>query len=140
MPNDDDEFLVAQAFAEEHLGPRAPASPETLDDLENTMMLLMYTEEKLPARLKHLLLPELREEVAERVNEALLERMGESTHSKLADIVRLRVWAEDKARESKVDLPEHLDIGLDQHPSAQNGHNGAPDTSHANGDAEPMVS
>lgn len=140
-PNDEEEFDIAQQFAETHLGPRAPASPETLYDLESTMLLLLYPIDKpLPETLKPILEPQLREQVAERVNQALLERMGEPTHSKLADLVRLRVWAESKAREQKVDLPEHLDIGLDPPSSSQNGHNGVHEAgAHANGSAEPMV-
>ena len=140
-PNDDEEFLVAQKFAETHLGPRAPASPETLNDLECTMLLLLFPAEKpIPEKLKYILEPKLREEVAERVNQALLERMGESTHPRLADMVRLRVWSENKARESKIDLPEHIDIGLDQASAAQNGHNGVHETGpHSNGDSEPMI-
>ena len=141
-PNDEKEFLVAQKFAEIHLGPRAPASPETLNDLECTMLLLLFpASQPIPNKLQYILEPELREQVAERVNKAILDSMGEPTHSKLADMVRLRVWAENKARESKIDLPEHIDIGLDRSAAAQNGYKGIHETAaSANGDLEPMVS
>lgn len=140
-PNDDEEFIIAQQFAEQHLGPRAPATAETLNDLECTMLLLLFPADKpIPDKLKYILMPELREEVADRVNEALLQRSGEASHSRLAEMVRLRVWSENKVRESKIDLPEHIDIGLDQHSAAQNGHNGVHEEArHANGDSEPMI-
>jgi len=140
-PNDDQEFMIAQQFAETHLGPRAPSTPETLNDLECTMLLLLFPADKpVPDKLKHILDPLLREKVAERVNEALLQRSGEPSHSRLADMVRLRLWSENKARESKIDLPDHIDIGLDPHSTAQNGHNGMhEEAAHANGESEPMV-
>ena len=140
-PNDEEEFLVAQKFAETHLGPRAPASPETLNDLESTMLLLIFPGDKpVPTKLAYILEPKLRKDVAKRVNEALLETLGEPTHARLLDLVRLRAWSEEKAREGKLDLPEHIDIGLDVPSTVQNGHNGVHEEApHANGDSDLMV-
>ena len=124
-----------------HLGPRAPASPETLADLESTMLLLIFPSDKpIPEKVARVLDPQLRVDVATRVNEAILESTGERTKARLFDLVRLRAWSEEKAREMKKDLPEHLDIGLDPSSPVQNSHNGFHEESaHANGDAEPMV-
>ncbi|KAL8832302.1 MAG: hypothetical protein Q9191_000356 [Dirinaria sp. TL-2023a] len=140
-PNDEQEFLAAQQFAEIHLGPRAPASPETLADLESTMLLLLFPSDKpIPEKAAKVLDPQLRVDIATRVNEAILESTGERTKARLFDLVRLRAWSEEKAREMKKDLPEHLDIGLDPPSPVHNGHNGVHESSAtANGDAEPMV-
>lgn len=121
-------------FAERELAPRAPTSPQFMDDLEKTMTLLMFNPKDLPPSLSTLLEPRLRKDVAQRVNEALLKEQGERTKAKLHDIVRLRVWSETKAREAKKDLPERLSLGLE---GIQNGRGKEP--MHSNGEGEAMV-
>ena len=105
------------------------------------MLLLLFPGDKpIPEKVAKVLDPQLRVDVATRVNEAILESTGERTKAKLFDLIRLRAWSEEKARELKKDLPEHLDIGLDPPCPEQNGHNGVhDDSSHANGDVEPMI-
>lgn len=105
------------------------------------MLLLLFPSDKpIPEKAAKVLDPQLRIDVATRVNEALLEGTGERSNAKLLDLLRARVWSERKAREMKKDLPEHIEIGLDPPSPAQNGHNGVHEESaHANGDAEPMI-
>ena len=77
------------------------------------MALLIFPPDNLAPPLAALLEPKLRKDVAKRVNEAILSSQGERTKSKLLELVRMRAWAEKKAREAKKDLPERIDLGLD---------------------------
>ena len=107
------DITPALTFATTHLAPRAPTSPEFLEDLERTMSLLIFPPENLAPPLKALLDPSLRKDVAKRVNEAILLSQGDRTRSKLLELVRTRAWAEKKARESNKDIPRNIELGLD---------------------------
>ena len=96
------------------------------------MALLIFPAENLAPPLAALLDPNLRRDVAKRVNEAILASHGEKK-AKLNDLVKLRAWAEQKARDAKKDLPESIDLGLDM-DNAQ-GRDGL----HNNGDSDTMV-
>ncbi|KAL8866594.1 MAG: hypothetical protein Q9174_006210 [Haloplaca sp. 1 TL-2023] len=133
-PDSDENVLEAIEFATDHLAPRAPADPQFMEDLELTMTLLVFKSKELPPELSAMLDPKLREEVGTRVNEALLKEQGERTKSKLLDLVRLRAWAAQKAREAKKDLPENLGLGLEDVPAGPG--NGAVQS---NGSGEAMV-
>ncbi|KAL8761716.1 MAG: hypothetical protein Q9184_002191 [Pyrenodesmia sp. 2 TL-2023] len=131
LPVDDSKTLAAMNFAETVLGPRAAPNAQFLEDLERTMMLLMYDYTNIPDEYADQLEPQFRKDIAKRVNEALLKDQGERTKAKLYDLVRLRAWSEMKAREMKRDIPEHLTLGL------ESGH--GPESSHSNGEGEAMV-
>jgi hypothetical protein len=77
------------------------------------MALLIFPPENLEPQLAALLQPDLRKSVADRVNKAILANQGQRRDAAIRSLVRLRAWAEDSARESKKDLPAHLDLGLD---------------------------
>ncbi|MCJ1404863.1 hypothetical protein MMC11_008089 [Xylographa trunciseda] len=109
----DGDITPALTFATTHLAPRAPTSPEFLQDLEQTMALLIFPPDNLAPPLAALLDTKLRKDVAKRVNEAILQSNGERTRSKLLELVRTRAWAEQKARDAKKDIPDRIDIGLD---------------------------
>jgi len=104
----------AISFATSQLAPRAAANPDFLKDLELTMSLLIWlpSEDPPPSQIAELLKPSFRRDVASRVNEAILESMGAPRDSRLRDLVRLRVWAEDKARSMGKDLPPKIPFGL----------------------------
>ncbi|TKX21892.1 sugar transporter-like protein 24 [Elsinoe australis] len=109
-------FTPALEFATAQLAPRAPTSPAFLQDLERTMALLIFPPEKLTPQLKALLDPSLRQAVATSVNEAILASQGERREARIRNLVRLRTWAERKARGSKLDIPDRIDLsetGLD---------------------------
>lgn len=110
-PNGD--ITPALTFATTHLAPRAPTSPEFLEDLERTMALLIFPPDNLAPPLAALLDTNLRKEVAQRVNEAILLSQGERTRSKLLELVKTRAWAESRAREAKKDIPDRIELGLD---------------------------
>ncbi|KAL8862146.1 MAG: hypothetical protein Q9178_001602 [Gyalolechia marmorata] len=131
-----DDPTPAINFATTELAPRAPTNPQFLEDLERTMTLLIFERKDLPPQIAALLEPKLRKEVAQRVNEALLKEQGERTKAKLFNLVHLRAWSEQKAREAKKDLPEHMGFGLDlMHNSHGKNHDGM----QASGEAEAMV-
>ncbi|KAF2103383.1 hypothetical protein NA57DRAFT_52904 [Rhizodiscina lignyota] len=100
-------------FATSQLAPRVSVNREFLEDLERTMSLLIFPLESLQPQLARLLQPSLRIEVASKVNEAILQMQGKRREAKIKDLVRLRAWAENKARESKKDIPAKLTLGLD---------------------------
>lgn len=109
----DTDITPALTFATAHLAPRAPTNPAFLQDLEQTMALLIFPPDNLAPPLAALLDTKLRKDVAKRVNEAILLSNGERTRSKLLELVRTRRWAEQKARDAKKDIPDRIDIGLD---------------------------
>lgn len=121
-------------FAMENLSPRAAGDEQLRQDLEQTMCLAIFRPDQLIPSLKALLDHKMRRDMAKRVNEAILETTGEGTKAKLFDLVKLRAWSEDKAREAKKDLPDNLDIGLE---SAHAVHVAR---MHGNGNNETMVS
>jgi hypothetical protein len=77
------------------------------------MALLIFPPDNLEPQLAALLQPDLRKSVADRVNKAILASQGQRRDAAIRNLVRLRAWAEDSVRESKKDLPAHLDLGLD---------------------------
>jgi len=104
----------ALSFASSQLAPRAATNPEFLKDLELTMTLLIFLPAtgKLQEELSKLLEPSLRREVASRVNEAILGSMGARGEARVRSLVRLRNWAEMKARSAEKDIPPVLPLGL----------------------------
>ncbi|CAG7559583.1 unnamed protein product [Fusarium equiseti] len=102
----------ALKFATEQLGPRAPTNQKFLGDLEKTMSLLMFPSDNLEPELAALLKPELRLEVADNVNRAILERQSQRRESAIRQLVRMRVWAENIARDKGKSIPEYLELGL----------------------------
>lgn len=88
------------------------------------MALLIFPPDHLEPPLKALLDPALRQDVAQRVNQALLQSQGERTKATLYDLVNYRSWANQKAIEAKKEhLPERIELGFDP---AHNGHEDSP--------------
>ncbi|KAF1993141.1 hypothetical protein P154DRAFT_528001 [Amniculicola lignicola CBS 123094] len=120
----------ALKFSSAQLAPRAAIHQEFLHDLELAMMLLVVLPapiETLRPELAELLKPKLRQDVARRVNEVILTSQGKRGDARLQQLVKLKTWAEAKAREAGKDLPAHLPLGLGDE---REGHDGG----------EPMVS
>lgn len=115
-PNAD--ITPALTFATSELAPRAPTNQEFLEDLERTMALLIFPPENLAPPLAQLLDPSLRQTVATRVNEAILASQGASREARIKQLVRLRAWSEQKAREARKDIPPTLSLGLDSEKTA----------------------
>lgn len=119
-------------FASSQLAPRAATNPEFLKDLELAMTLLIFLpSDKLEPELEELIKPSLRREVASKVSEAILTSMGTRGEARMRQLIRLRLWAEAKAREAEKDLPPSLPLGLQTADDAV--------TSHANGNGEDIM-
>jgi len=108
-------------FATEQLAPRAPQNPAFLEDLERTMALLVFPTSNLEPQLAEILHPDLRRTVADRVNKAILVTQNQRRDAAIRNLVKLRSWAENTARESKKDIPARLELGLDS-AGNENGH------------------
>jgi glucose-induced degradation protein 8 len=93
------------------LAPRAPTNEQFLEDLEKTMALLVFPHDKLGPDLAPLLDPSLRQEVADRVNKAILERQTERREAAIRNLVRLRAWAATEIKE-RGRIPEESRITL----------------------------
>ena len=118
----DGDITPALTFATTHLAPRAPTNPDFLEDLERTMALLIFPPDNLAPPLAALLDPALRQDVARRVNQALLTSQGERSKAALHDLVNYRSWANQKAMQAKKEhLPEHIDLGFDPAHNGQEG-------------------
>jgi glucose-induced degradation protein 8 len=134
-------IIPALHFSRDHLAPRASINPKFKHELEEAMSLIVYTHDKLEPPLLALLDPQLKQDVADSVNKAILKSLGRNSEAKIKALIRLRTWAEQKARDAGKDIvPPTLNIGLDQDKSA-----GSDETMHENGqssglDADAMVS
>lgn len=157
-----DPTLVGQAieFAQNNLAPYAPLDAQFKNDLERAMALLIVPKESWNqaassrasssaaaaaqvqndfGALAELVDPSLRRKVAKDVNEAILQSQDQRREANIRYLVRARAWAEQLAREKKLDLPENMSLGLDgdERPTASgsNGHNGG-DTEMTGNNAE----
>lgn len=106
----------ALSFASSQLAHRAANNPGFLKDLELTMTLLIFLPAtgKLQKELSELLEPSLRRDVASRVNEAILTSMGARGEARMRSLVRLRQWAETKAREANKEIPPVMPLVLQE--------------------------
>jgi hypothetical protein len=120
------DVMGAITFAQTQLAPRAATTPEFLKDLELTMSLLVLlpSESPLLPQFAELLNPSLRRDVASRVNEAILVSIGARSEARLRSLVRLRMWAEQKARAMGKDLPPVIPFGLQDSDEDMNDSNG----------------
>lgn len=115
----------ALKFAQEQLGPRAPVNPAFLEDLEKTMALLLIPQADLEPPLAALLDPSLRRVAADRVNMAIMERREQRTVAGIRNLVKMRCWAENRARDAGIAVPDSLPVGLHgegNEGSLENGH------------------
>ncbi|KAG6042276.1 hypothetical protein E4U41_000020 [Claviceps citrina] len=110
--NDGGDIGPALKFATEQLGPRAPTNPKFLEDLERTMALLLFPANGLEPQLAALLDPELRRTAADSVNKAILEKLSTRREAAIRNLVKLRAWVENTARDKCISLPDRLEIGL----------------------------
>lgn len=111
-------------FATEKLGPRAPTNPQFLEDLEKTMTLLVFAHDPktLDPSLAALLKPDLRRDVADKVNKAIVGRQLNRRDAAIRHLVQMRAWAENTVRkDAKNDLPARIDLGLNGEEVDRNG-------------------
>jgi glucose-induced degradation protein 8 len=106
------DITPALTFATTQLGPRAPTDPKFLEDLEQTMALLIFPHTDLNPPLAALLHPDLRRAVARDVNQAILKHQSERREAAIRKLVKMRAWAENTARENSKSIPDRIDLGL----------------------------
>ncbi|PYI17173.1 hypothetical protein BO99DRAFT_444840 [Aspergillus violaceofuscus CBS 115571] len=136
----DGDISPALEFATSQLAPRAPTNPQFLEDLERTLALLIFPSDNLSPSLAPLLQPELRKDIANRVNEAILQTQGDCKEARLRNLVKLRAWAENKAREAKKDIPDKLSLGLgDSNSSSSSTHDHSNPGTSQNGSSNDTV-
>lgn len=130
-------------FAQNNLAPYAPLEPQFKKDLERAMALLIVPKESWTqaassgsssqaasqvqndfGALAELVDPSLRRKVAKDVNEAILQSQDQRREANIRYLVRARAWAEQQAREKKIELPENLSLGLDGDEAMKDSHNG----------------
>lgn len=116
------DITPALDFATQQLGPRAPTNPQFLEDLEKTMALLVFQHDSLDPTLAALLKPDLRREVADKVNKAVLQRQTRRRDAAIRHLVQMRAWGEDTVRkETRKDLPAKIELGLNGDEAEKNG-------------------
>jgi len=102
------------------------------------MALLVFPTDNLTPQLADLLKPSLRWDVADRVNQAILRRQGQSVEAKIKEWVRARAWSEREARKHKKDVPAHIKLVLDG--DDDDGLDGSEDDAmNGNGELDAMV-
>lgn len=77
------------------------------------MALMIFSPEKMTPEMKGLLDLRLRETVAAEVNRAMMTAKGRAPEARIKELVRARAWAEEQAKDARVDLPTDIGIGLD---------------------------
>ncbi|KAI0127138.1 CTLH/CRA C-terminal to lish motif domain-containing protein [Xylariales sp. AK1849] len=124
------DITPALDFATQQLGPRAPTSPQFLEDLEKTMSLVVFSHDTLDPSLAALLKPDLRRHVADQVNKAVLQRETQRRDAAIRHLVQMRAWGEETVRkETKKDLPARISLGLHGEEGEKNGtHENGQDT------------
>ena len=121
---DMDAVSAALEFATEKLGPRAPTNAQFLEDLEKTMTLLVFSHDPktLDPSLAAMLKPDLRREVADKVNKAIVGRQLHRRDAAIRRLVQMRAWAENTVRkDAKYGLPSRIDLGLNSEDVDRNG-------------------
>lgn len=83
----------ALQFAQLHLAERGEADPEILNELERTLALLAF-EDPESSPFGELLHPSQRQKVASELNAAILQMESRESTPKLANLLKLLMWAQ----------------------------------------------
>eukprot|EP00892_Ulva_mutabilis_P011004 jgi/Ulvmu1/8276/UM041_0087.1 len=100
----------ALLFAQEYLAYKGEDNPDALDDLENTIALIAF-EDPSSCPCKHLMELQQRQMIASELNKAILARLNHSTESKLASLVKMLAWCQDRL-ESRAKFPRLTDLKI----------------------------
>ena len=93
------------------------------------MALLFFAPDNRPPAQQALMDPNLRREVADQVNNAIMQTSHSRTKdAAIRELVKMRAWAESEARKQKNSLPDELFLGLNEYEG-----DGMDDSSHENG-------
>jgi hypothetical protein len=107
-------IMRAIKFANRNLATRVKNNPEFSTELEKVMALVVYGNKPLPEEVATLLQPDLRRKISFLVNLAILKSQKAPQASRIAGVLKVRQWAELKARERNlIDIPPVLRMGGD---------------------------
>lgn len=100
----------ALKFAQEQLSERGEENQDILVELERTLALLAF-EEPEQSPFGDLLHPSHRQKVASELNAAILKMENQdSTTPKLANLLKLLMWAQDELDKKKIKYPKINDL------------------------------
>lgn len=99
----------ALEFAQLHLAERGEENPEILAELERTLALLAF-EDPESSPFGDLLHPSQRQTVASELNAAILEMENRESTPKLANLLKLLLWAQNELDQKKVKYPKMTDL------------------------------
>lgn len=92
-------------FAAKNLAPRAVTNQRFAKELERTMALLCFPGDSISPQISPLLDLDLRREVADYVNEAIIMLYGESGKSKLETLIRMWHWGDQSLNKEGYSFP-----------------------------------
>jgi hypothetical protein len=138
-PSSKDDLMRAIAFANKQLAPRARGNKQFVEDLERGMALLIFPNENLPPVLKALLDPGMRQDIASKVNAAILQSHGGHSETKIKNLIKLRQWTEERCKDMKKAVPPVIRIGLTAEDAEAESESLARAGMHGNGQSDAMV-
>lgn len=121
-------FGAAVTFAQQNLAPYTPQSEKYKSDLERAMALLIVPRDAWQSKpyqsasqghqlsafgpLSDLVHPSLKIDIVRDVNAAILRSQGRADHSSIHKMLQIRAWAQDQAKDKKLDFGNSLNINL----------------------------
>jgi len=133
--NKKEDIMAAINFAAQQLAPRASLDPSFVEDLNYGMCLVVFNHDKLQPDVRKLLDTNLRRQISEQVNDAILRSQMEPSEVQIRLLVQVRQWAEQKSREMCKNIPSRISLGLSSDDTGE----GAGDELNGNGDIDAMV-
>jgi len=130
-----EDIMAAIDFAAQQLAPRASMDPSFADALNYGMCLVVFNHDKLQPDIRKLLDTNLRREIAEQVNDAILCSQKEPSEVQIRHLMQVRQWAEQKCREMCKKIPSRIPLGLSPDDMSE----GAAEEMNGNGDIDAMV-
>ena len=135
--NKKEDILAAINFASQQLAPRASKDPTFVEDLNYGMCLVVFNQNKLQPDIRKLLDKDLRLQIADQVNEAILISANECSENQVRSLLKARTWSEQKCRETRKSIPQKIPLGLS--PDEMTEDTREEINGNGNGDADAMV-
>ncbi|CAH1248377.1 glucose-induced degradation protein 8 homolog isoform X1 [Branchiostoma lanceolatum] len=99
----------ALQYAQTHLAERGEENADVLNELEKTLALLAF-ENPEDSPFGELLHPSQRQKVASELNSAILQVENRESTPKLANMLKLLLWAQHELDQKKVKYPHMTDL------------------------------
>jgi glucose-induced degradation protein 8 len=130
-----EDIMAAINFAAQQLAPRASKDPSFVEDLNYGMCLVVFNQDKLQPDIQKLLDKNLRLQIADQVNEAILLSANEFSENQVRSLLKSRLWAEQKCREMRKNIPQKIPLGLSPDEMVEE----IREEMNGNGDADAMI-